>query len=311
MLLKVIGLCILAGAALAAVAKKERVIDNKLSDKTPGSPDYDSEAFLGTEEVKSFRDLSPEETKERLGKLCAKVDADKDGFITEEELEKWIVFTQQRYIREDAEKQFSTHDKDKDGKIHWDEYRKETYGFLDDPSVEQEQPDGFSYQQMIVRDKRRWETADKDGDKACTMEEFQAFLHPEEFEHMKDIVTKETLEDIDKNKDGFVDLNEYIGDMFNAEDGGEEPEWVETERQQFKEHRDENKDGKLDLNEVKKWILPDDYSHSVAEAKHLVQQADDDKDDKLTVEEIINHHETFVGSQLTDWGEALARHDEF
>ena len=35
-------------------------------------------------------------------------------------------------------------------------------------------------------------------------EEFRSFLHPEEYEHMKEIVILETLDDIDKNKDGKV-----------------------------------------------------------------------------------------------------------
>lgn len=41
---------------------------------------------------------------------------------------------------------------------------------------------------MLPRDERRFKTADLDGDLAATREEFTAFLHPEEFEHMKNIV---------------------------------------------------------------------------------------------------------------------------
>lgn len=41
---------------------------------------------------------------------------------------------------------------------------------------------------MLPRDERRFKTADVDGDLAATREEFTAFLHPEEFEHMKNIV---------------------------------------------------------------------------------------------------------------------------
>lgn len=62
--------------------------------------------------------------------------------------------------------------------------------------------EGFSYQQMMNRDRRRWATADKDGDDNLTLEEFFGFLHPEEIEYMRDIVVLETMEDIDKDKDG-------------------------------------------------------------------------------------------------------------
>lgn len=41
---------------------------------------------------------------------------------------------------------------------------------------------------MLPRDERRFKRADLDGDLAADREEFTSFLHPEEFEHMKDIV---------------------------------------------------------------------------------------------------------------------------
>lgn len=41
---------------------------------------------------------------------------------------------------------------------------------------------------MLPRDERRFKAADLDGDQIATREEFTAFLHPEEFEHMKEIV---------------------------------------------------------------------------------------------------------------------------
>lgn len=41
---------------------------------------------------------------------------------------------------------------------------------------------------MLPRDERRFKASDLDGDLTATREEFTAFLHPEEFEHMKEIV---------------------------------------------------------------------------------------------------------------------------
>ena len=58
--------------------------------------------------------------------------------------------------------------------------------FLDDPDPD----DGFNYKQMMVRDERRFKMADKDGDLIATKEEFTAFLHPEEYDYMKDIVVQ-------------------------------------------------------------------------------------------------------------------------
>lgn len=65
--------------------------------------------------------------------------------------------------------------------------------------------------------------------------------------------------------------------MFAQEDGGPEPDWVATEREQFADFRDLNKDGKLDKEEIQHWILPKDYDHAQAEARHLVYESDVDK----------------------------------
>lgn len=117
---------------------------------------------------------------------------------------------------------------------------------LDDESEDLE--DRESYKAMHARDQRRFKMADKDGDGIATREEFTAFLHPEEFDYMRGVVVQvechvqtchhsnhnlfitaltnalndsnkglwvlsqqETMEDIDKNGDGKVNLEEYIG----------------------------------------------------------------------------------------------------
>lgn len=65
--------------------------------------------------------------------------------------------------------------------------------------------------------------------------------------------------------------------MFSHEDNGPEPDWVLSEREQFSDFRDLNKDGKLDKDEIRHWILPQDYDHAQAEARHLVYESDKNK----------------------------------
>lgn len=62
---------------------------------------------------------------------------------------------------------------------------------------------------------------------------------------------------------------------------------------------------------MKNWIIPSDFDHAEAEARHLIYESDADADQKLTKDEILSKYDLFVGSQATDFGEALARHDEF
>lgn len=114
------------------------------------------------------------------------------------------------------------------------------------------------------------------------------------------------------DKDGKVSVEEYIGDMFRgAEDGEEEPEWVKNERETFASFRDKDHDGYMNNDEVRDWIIPPDFDHSEAEARHLIYEADADADSKLTKDEILDKYDLFVGSQATDFGQALTQHDEF
>jgi hypothetical protein len=58
-------------------------------------------------------------------------------------------------------------------------------------------------------------------------------------------------------------MEEYLADLWTGGEGaGTEPEWVEEERNQFRQYRDKNNDGKLDRQEVEDWILPPDFDHS-------------------------------------------------
>lgn len=43
---------------------------------------------------------------------------------------------------------------------------------------------------MMWRDERRFRAADTNGDMLANKEEFTAFLHPEDHDHMKDIVVQ-------------------------------------------------------------------------------------------------------------------------
>uniref|UniRef100_A0AAY4EWS0 EF-hand domain-containing protein n=1 Tax=Denticeps clupeoides TaxID=299321 RepID=A0AAY4EWS0_9TELE len=309
-----------AGRGLVALGgptpRRERVHHQPELSRQPHednqSHQYDHEAFLGKEEATTFDQLTPEESQGRLGKIVDRIDSDADGYITTEELKMWIKRVQKRYVYENVAKVWSDYDLNKDDKISWEEYKQATYGYyLANPEEFEDATDQFSFKKMLPRDERRYKAADLDGDLLAEREEFTAFLHPEEFEHMNEIVILETLEDIDKNGDGFVDEDEYIADMFSHEEGGPEPDWVRTERDQFSDFRDLNKDGKMDADEIRHWILPQDYDHALAEARHLVYESDTDKDQMLTKEEILENWNMFVGSQATNYGEDLTKnHDE-
>ncbi|XP_060561988.1 calumenin-B-like isoform X1 [Ruditapes philippinarum] len=310
-------------SALPPKEHKERVHEQKLSDQDhekegEHNNDYDHDAFLGQKEARDFDQLTPEESKEKLGIIVDKIDRNHDGVVTEDELQHWIQYVQKKYVIEDTDRMWKEHKLD-DAGLSWESYRKNTYGYEYDP----EEAEDFS--EMVNRDTRKFKQADENGDGYLSKEEFASFLHPEEHEHMKDIVVLETMEDIDKDKDGKISLDEYIADIYNEEDDDDDdddddeedsdkdgvPDWVESEKDQFKNFRDKNMDGYLNLEEVRAWVIPEDYDNSKEETKHLFRESDVDRDGVLTKQEILDKYDIFVGSQATDFGDALTRHDEF
>ena len=118
----------------------------------------------------------------------------------------------------------------------------------------------------------------------------------------------------DLNGDLRMNLSEYLGPIFpDPKQPTKEPEWVQRERDLFNDVFDVNKDGELDKEEVKKHFLKEVVPFGHEDATHLVKFADDDEDSKLSVEEIVRHHDFFVGSHITDYGRALpfaSKHDE-
>ena len=67
------------------------------------------------------------------------------------------------------------------------------------------------YRDQMVLEKRRWKAADLDQDGKLTREEFSAMYYPWDHKHMHDAVAQENLEDMDKDKDGILSLQEYLG----------------------------------------------------------------------------------------------------
>lgn len=149
-------------------------------------------------------------------KIVDRIDSDVDGYITTDELKVWIKRVQKRYVYENVAKVWTDYDLNKDNKISWDEYKQATYGYyLGEPHCSQnisslkcfcysslyeipcfpanpeefeDATEQFSFKKMLPRDERRFNAADLNGDLAAEREEFTAFLHPEEFDHMQEIV---------------------------------------------------------------------------------------------------------------------------
>lgn len=259
-------------------------------------------AFLG--KLKNgYDDLSIEESIRRLRLLVPHIDMNKDGLVSSKELEVWV---RDKYVSlledDDVDFKFRELDFYYDNRITWDEYTIKQFGFRDNAT------DGISiemkenFKEYVIRDKRRWKYADIDEDETLNLEEFHMFYKPSKYAKMMDVVAMEEIEHFDKDKDGYLSLDEYIEAIGM-------PSLHSLDERKFHEEYDVNKDGKLDKDEVKLWKTPELFDRAELEAKNLIKIADDNKDGKLSPDEIVQHHFIFVGSKATISGSML--HDEF
>ncbi|XP_009959578.1 PREDICTED: calumenin-like, partial [Leptosomus discolor] len=119
-------------------------------------------------------------------KIVSKIDEDKDGFVTVEELKAWIKFAQKRWIYEDVERQWKGHDLNEDGLISWEEYKNATYGYI-----------------LVIVDK-----IDTDKDGFVTEGELKAWIKKAQKKYVYDSVERQWQE-FDMNQDGFISWDEY------------------------------------------------------------------------------------------------------
>lgn len=288
------------------------------------NPKLDDHGMMDLDDRSSYDLMTEKEKRHHLTEIFKKADVDENGTLSKQELERWMQKTTEKYLANDVDNQWPSHDTNADGLISWNEYYTSVFSHMTDEDFEDQ---NLSMQQLQERDQRRFNTADQDKDGNLSRREFAHFLHPEDFDHMKQIVVKETLEDLDLDGDGFVSEQEYIKDLYNnaaeleewqekhpdsdiVTDNKDLPSWLKMEFETFRTERDTNKDGKMDENEVKNWLMPVEFDHIEAEADHLIMEADKNKDNELSLDEVLADYDLFMTSQATNWGEALGYHDE-
>uniref|UniRef100_A0ABI7YA83 EF-hand domain-containing protein n=1 Tax=Felis catus TaxID=9685 RepID=A0ABI7YA83_FELCA len=163
--------------------------------------------------------------------------------------------------------------------------------------------------QLHLKDKKRFEKANQDSGPGLNLEEFIAFEHPEEVDYMTEFVIQEALEEHDKNGDGFVSLEEFLGDYRRDPTANEDPEWILVEKDRFLNDYDKDTDGRLDPQELLSWVVPNNQGIAQEEALHLIDEMDLNSDRKLSEAEILENQDLFLTSEATDYGRQL--HDEY
>jgi len=259
--------------------------------------EFDHEAILGSaKDAEEFDHLPAEEAKRRLAILLKKMDLNGNNMITTTELKQWILRSFKSLSEEESREKLTEVDLNKDEEVTWEEYLTETYGLDNDVSSDIfADKEHAEERKLLKNDKDLFITADLNKDGKLNVKEFLAFTHPEEAPHMLDTILKQTLEEKDLNKDGFIDFQEYIGERVE----------LDQQRDMFDSDYDVNGDGHLDRQEFKRWVAPNNEEIADEEVAHLFAASDDDHDGLLSFDEILEHHDIFVGSEATDYGDHL------
>ncbi|EDV28051.1 uncharacterized protein TRIADDRAFT_20674 [Trichoplax adhaerens] len=265
------------------------------------SKEFDHQVFLGVEEAQNFDKLTSENSKERLKVLIPEIDSNNDNLIDILELTNWIRTRQDKVIARGAEASFQLYDKNKDNKVSWDEIRSAKYGISDNSEtagilvVSQ----NVDLKEMKY-DKEKYNHADTDGDLKLSLHEFKIWLHPESDPRMAEFLHQEALHKSDRNKDNLLEFKEYLGSNHdNIQEIEHTHDWLKEEKQKFDSY-DKNNDGMLDLEEVRLYYVPVQFLNQLRnEARHLINKADKNQDQKLSVEEILDNSDIFVGSLPT------------
>ncbi|CAD6189820.1 unnamed protein product [Caenorhabditis auriculariae] len=284
------------------LADKERETDgaaarmNRHVHEAKGNHHADHQAVLGSKKTaEEFDSLPVEEAQRRLRILAKKMDNDKDGFIEQEELVSWVKSSMTSLDEEETKERMREIDVDGDGFITWNEYLEDSFPDSDISKLDAED------RKLLNEDELYFKAADLDRDDRLNVLELAAFLNPENYPHMHSTLVDVTLLEKDRNGDAAIDVHEFLGEI----DDQPQSEWHAVEKNRFMTEYDHNKDGLLTGDEIRKWLIPDVDAVAAQEAQHLLNGADKNNDGKLSIDEIVDAHALFVGSEATNYGEDL------
>lgn len=217
--------------------------------------EFDHEAILGSKkDAQEFDQLPPDVAKVRLKHLILKggMDANKDGHVDKNELISWVETAFKKLAEEEGVERLEEEDFDEDGYVSWDEHLKDSFDIEGDG----DEAENKLRDELMVEDKALWKTADLNGDGRLDRKEFPAFNSPEEYEYMHNTLYEQTMLKRDKDRDGYLSLNEFMSDIHGNPMSPKSENYL-TEKDRFENDYDQDKDGKLNKQEVLLWIIPD------------------------------------------------------
>jgi len=292
-----------------------------------------------------YHDREDFNISERIQVLFPSIDADGNGSVTYTEMENWHYKVGLNASMQRANREFGTTDADGDGKITLAEYLGNDFKFVGEYKLDTADPiknDDKEHEDHYSIDWVRstvnsFKLADKDGD-GLDKSEFHLFLHPEESadEKLHKYLIDESIRERDTNDDGKLSAEEFHDGLWHEfrswEDDDMDPEWdhhdyddeyryhmdpelEEQNKQRSREKFDEldkNADGHIDAQELMpelRTLHPGEAEFAKRQAVYMIEQADDDKDGSLSLEEMLANPYVFYSAAMGE--DDSYDHDEF
>ncbi|PNF13957.1 hypothetical protein B7P43_G08675 [Cryptotermes secundus] len=202
--------------------------------------------------------------------------------------------------------------------VSWEEYH--TY-FLQQKGFSREYAENHdkkhrglnrSMKEAIMRDRASWSEAAHSDPDHLTLDEFLAFRHPESSHATILTLVDELFDKFDRDGDEILTEDEFssLQTEGDGEKDGETLTQGENERRrEFRDIIDKNHDGKADRKELLMYIDPKNPRHAREEAETLLMLSDTNHDGSLSLQEIFNKMDLFLGSKMVDTARSF--HDEF
>lgn len=276
--------------------------------------EFDEDIFTFDEngdEWDAWEELSEDQMKNRLTKIFDRMDSDKDGQLSRDEVVDHTYKALYNMDEAEAEGEFIEADLDGDDKITWSEFVEEFYGLSADDEANilaMDTDTGVEFNHMYSRDQARFQAADEDKDGKLTLIEYMRFKNPMKSNGLRDMAIEWALRSADKNKDKKISFEEYMNDFREAPGPnlahyGEE--FAEQEEQRFQEDLDLDGDGFIAGDELKYWLGPDNIAIAIEESDHIFESVDGDENNLINMHEMLEGFQTFIDSDVTEFGGQL------
>ncbi|XP_045808719.1 calumenin-A [Trifolium pratense] len=233
----------------------------------------------------------------------------KDGFIGFDELESWIIQRAMERLDYDTQVELDSMDMNGDLAVSFKEYL---------PHISKNEEKNNMTQGEAEWWMERFNIADYDHDGILNFTELRDFLHPEDSQNheMLTWMVRDKLKHMDDLEiDGKLNFNEFEEHVYSTYEsymdfetnGGDVP----NAKDKFAE-LDVNNDQFLSPEELLP-IVPYLYPGEIAYAKYytsyLMNEADDDEDERLTLQEMLNHESVFYNTVHED-GDGYEENDD-